>query len=225
MADQKISQLPDGETLGATDVLPIVRGGINYKVTLPQSVKQDAEPVYNKMKLGAETEQLSFGTTYSYTFTMVTQTGAHTFTLPNANSNPIQPMNAAVDSNYLQYIDGFGIQHYKQISYNELLDRPQNLTIRSAKVVNSSTYNMILTDNILISNAATGGQSFTLLNPVNFVQSVIIVNNGDYDIEILDYQNTLLATLASGSVATIIPYLITETNTYGLLIQFSEVGV
>lgn len=51
-----------------------------------------------------------------------TATGARTFTLPDANSNPVQPLGSATSHKWVQYIDSTGTQNLAQPAAADLSD-------------------------------------------------------------------------------------------------------
>ena len=52
-------------------------------------------------------------------------TAARTFTLPDANSNPVQPLSGATAHQWLTFIDSSGVQHSSQPAYSDLTGTPQ----------------------------------------------------------------------------------------------------
>jgi hypothetical protein len=67
-------------------------------------------PGFTSETLSANTNFLVTGTTNTMTWTMATLTGSHIFTLPNANSNPVQPRTLTAGS-AVQFIDSNGLQN------------------------------------------------------------------------------------------------------------------
>ena len=67
------------------------------------------------LNLTNNTNQLVFGTTNTMTVTMSALTGSRTFTLPNANCNPIQPI-AAVTNKFVTNIDSTGTQQLEFVT-------------------------------------------------------------------------------------------------------------
>src|ERR1700731_2777776 len=54
-----------------------------------------------------------------------TATAARTFTLPDANSNPVQPLGGATSHQWVAYIDSNGVLHTSQPAYSDLSGVPQ----------------------------------------------------------------------------------------------------
>jgi hypothetical protein len=89
-----------GIPVGATGTLLQGATGANPAFT--------ATPLATSLTLSANTNQLTLGTTNTTTVTMATLTGSRVFTLPNADSNPIQPATCS-GSNFVNSISAAGV--------------------------------------------------------------------------------------------------------------------
>ncbi len=74
-----------------------------------QQLSGSGSESFTNLALTSNTNPLVLGTTNTVTFALTTQTGAHTFTLPNANSNPIVPL-SPVAQTYVSSIGADGVQ-------------------------------------------------------------------------------------------------------------------
>lgn len=94
-----------GGTLGITDII-YIQSYNNYisgtgvtitgnSIAIGQSVAISATPSFASETLSSDTNFMTTGTTNAMTWTQAAQTATHTFTLPNANSNPVQSVSAS----------------------------------------------------------------------------------------------------------------------------------
>lgn len=89
------------------------------------SFNPQISPTFASMLLTNNTNQIRLGTTNVMTVTMATQNANHTFTLPNANSNPIQPLGDATLHKWVQYINNAGEQILAQPTFDDIAGTAQ----------------------------------------------------------------------------------------------------
>ncbi|MCE2706336.1 MAG: hypothetical protein LW807_04600 [Proteobacteria bacterium] len=70
--------------------------------------------------LTANTNQLTLGTTNTTTLTMAALTASRIVTLPDANSNTIQPLGSATANQWVAYIDSTGTQNLAQPAFTNI---------------------------------------------------------------------------------------------------------
>ena len=118
---------------------------------------------------------LKSGGTFSNTLIQTTLTKNTAFTLPNANSNPIQPLATATSNQFLQYIDNQGVQYLaNSINTNVLALDTNALTVTINGVASNSINIQALitspTDNNIVTMNSLGqvinsGFKFNTTNP------------------------------------------------------------
>jgi len=143
---------------------------------------------------------LKSGGTFSNTLIQTTLNKNTAFTLPNADSNPIQPLATATANQFLQYIDNQGVQHLaNSINTNVLALDTNALTLTINGVASNSVSIQALitspTDNNIVTMNSLGqvinsGFKFNTINPfdnpsasettsnLNFYNFVTSVTNG-----------------------------------------------
>jgi len=72
------------------------------------------------LELTANTNQLTLGTTNTTTLTMAALTASRIVTLPDANSNTIQPLGSATANQWVAYIDSTGTQNLAQPAFTNI---------------------------------------------------------------------------------------------------------
>ncbi len=87
----------------------LVINGSSY-LTTAQPITTASTPTFADVTLTANTNQILLGTSNTQTITMATQTASHVMTLPNANSNTIQPLSSATPNQFVKFVDSTGTQ-------------------------------------------------------------------------------------------------------------------
>ncbi len=166
--------------------------------------KLEASNVFPNINLTNNTNQIVMGNTNTQTVTMATLTSNRTLTLPDANSNTIQPLGSATANNWVQYIDGTGTQN---------LANPITTTLTS---YTATAGKIVATDTILQAFQKTGAS-------LNTTSGQIIVGNvsniatpvamsGDTTITNTGITTVSIATNIRNGTTNQIPYQ-TGTNT------------
>lgn len=86
---------------------PVSLGG-TVTLNAPQDIHTAATPTFASETLTANTNQLTLGTTNTTTVTMAALGASRTFTLPDANSNPIRPLTCGA-GDFVSAIAGTGV--------------------------------------------------------------------------------------------------------------------
>ena len=89
-------------------------------VTTGSQTFAGAKTLSSALTITPNTNQLVIGTTNTYTITMVALSASHVFTLPNADSNPIQPLGSATSHQWVQYTGSDGVQHLSQPAFTDI---------------------------------------------------------------------------------------------------------
>ncbi len=126
---------------GTSNQIVVTNGAGSITLSLPQSIAVGSTPTFASETLTANTNQMVLGTTNTTTVTMASLTGSRTFTLPDANSNPVRPLGSATANNWVQYIDATGLQNLAQPAFSNLSGNITNAqmtdnTIAYARLVN-----------------------------------------------------------------------------------------
>lgn len=86
---------------------PVSLGG-TVTLSTPQNIHSAATPTFAALTLSNNTNELVLGTTNTTTITMASLTGSRIFTLPDAASNPVQPLTCGA-GDFVSAIAGTGI--------------------------------------------------------------------------------------------------------------------
>lgn len=134
----------------------------------------------NQIQIVSAGNYLSLGASNPQVITSTSTTGTRTFTLPNADSNPIRPLGSATASNWVQYIDADGVQNLAQPAFSNI----------------SGAVNLVsqVTGILPISNGGTALSS----GPTN--GQLLIGNAGVYALGTLTQGTGITVTNAAGSI-------------------------
>ncbi len=224
---------PSSGTLGITPITfnqmqgVMPTAGTNISIT-GSTISTIANPTFTTETLSANTNQLVLGTTNTTTVTMATLTGGRTFTLPDANSNSIQPSNASTNQ-FATGISSTGVIAYAQPAFSNLsgniaIGQIADNTITNAKLVNMAPNSLKGNNNgsSIAPQDLTITQSNQMLKPISFATSNYNMLYTDYTIEVRDNNLTINAPVLSANVVAGQEFILKNKNFVGTTFTTSD---